>query len=58
MSTQYKNYKFKIEEAINKQTLEAYQGIKIYKKKSWWRNIVVIFAWWREFFIIFTREIF
>lgn len=33
MSTQYKNYKFKIEEAINKQTLEAYQGIKIYKKK-------------------------
>ena len=33
MSTQYKNYKFKIEEATNRQTLEAYQEIKIYKKE-------------------------
>ena len=33
MNRQYKNYKFKIEEVTNKQVLEAYQKIKVYKKE-------------------------
>ena len=33
MQSQYKNYKFKIEEVANKQVLNAYQAIKVYKKE-------------------------
>ena len=33
MKSQFKNYKFKIEEAPNKRALEAYQAIKIYNKE-------------------------
>lgn len=33
MTRQYKNYKFKIEEATNNPVLESYQAIKIYNKK-------------------------
>lgn len=33
MGTQYKNYKFKIEEATDSQVLKAYQAIKVYKKE-------------------------
>lgn len=33
MDTQYKHYKFKIEEETSKQLIEAYQAIKVYKKE-------------------------
>lgn len=33
MDTQYKDYKFKIEEATSKQLIDAYQAIKVYKKE-------------------------
>ena len=42
----YKNYKFKIEEATDNQALEAYQTIKIYNKKRTPQGVRIHRLWW------------